>query len=70
MTPQLAVRTVSLFFTAVFIVGMFIPDNFLSWSIMMIAGLPQVVFVPAICVWDWKKMTCKRREEVLELFTQ
>jgi hypothetical protein len=63
-------RITSLIFTAVFIISIFIPNGFLKDSLMMLAGLPQIILMPAIYVWEWQNKVRKRREEVLELFTQ
>jgi hypothetical protein len=71
MNPQhFPARITSLIFTAVFIISVFIPNGFLKDSLMMLAGLPQIILMPALLIWERQNKVRKRREEVLELFTQ
>jgi hypothetical protein len=71
MSPQhFPARITSLLFTAVFIISIFIPNELVRHSLMMLAGLPQIILMPAILIWEWQNKVRRRREEVLELFTQ
>lgn len=69
--PQhLPARVTSLIFTIVFIVSIFITNDLLRQSLMIMTGLPQIILLPVIWVWEWQSKVRKRREEILELFTQ
>lgn len=63
-------RITSLVFTVVFVASIFTPNELLRDSLMMLAGLPQIILMPAIWVWAWQDKVRKHREAVLELFTQ
>lgn len=71
MNPQhLLARTLSLVFTVVFVISIFITDDLLRQSLMILAGLPQLILMPAIWTWAWQSKVRKCREEVLKLFVQ